>query len=294
MIFKVDFSGPRKGALSLVATFLNAVTRVLFLIGVCIIVHLPAPSFAFPSDCRILPESLSRDTLLIDIRSSGDFSEGHIADALNIPLYSVKTKTFLKGKKFALIGEGYDFAQLMDLCSELRDLGYPGAGVLEGGAAAWYGKVVEEKGKPKGGGNGFFISSKDYFLNETQKGWLAVGVGVDANEAKCPLPDSIVADHGNPDALPDAISARADNGFVVITVFDSDGAYNAEKLSVVVNAVKKSGVRASVFAVEGGLKAIKSYNALRSVGGGESQQISIISSQNSGSPFIRSGCGSCQ
>ena len=73
---------------------------------------------------------------LIDVRNPEDFERMHIPDSLNIPLYAVKTKVFLKRFAIVLVNEGFCHAQLVKECRHLRELGFK-AFILDGGLAAW-------------------------------------------------------------------------------------------------------------------------------------------------------------
>ncbi len=77
---------------------------------------------------------------LVDVRHPDAFNRYNIPASLNIPLYAVKTKTFLKDKHVILMNEGASVAVLEQTCSDLRRAGFSKVSVMEGGLHAWAGQ----------------------------------------------------------------------------------------------------------------------------------------------------------
>jgi hypothetical protein len=63
-----------------------------------------------------------------------------------VPLFTIKTKGFLKSTPFVLINEGYYYGQLEQECKRLRDPGFTAVWILNGGLNAW-----RQKGAPLNG-----------------------------------------------------------------------------------------------------------------------------------------------
>ena len=93
-------------------------------------------SFAISPDTVLYKLKQKQKIALIDVRNPEDFERMHIPDSLNIPLYAVKTKVFLKRFAIVLVDEGFCHAQLVKECRHLRELGFK-AFILDGGLAAW-------------------------------------------------------------------------------------------------------------------------------------------------------------
>lgn len=74
---------------------------------------------------------------LVDVRSKADFTRLRVPGSVHIPLFALRTKTFLKGKPFVLVGAGLSTRQLDQRCSELRSEGFPCEGYLDGGLKHW-------------------------------------------------------------------------------------------------------------------------------------------------------------
>jgi rhodanese-related sulfurtransferase len=73
---------------------------------------------------------------LVDVRSRQDFERLHIPGSINIALYAVKTKTYLKSSPVVLINEGFTYDELQTECRRLAERGFQ-ALILDGGLPAW-------------------------------------------------------------------------------------------------------------------------------------------------------------
>jgi len=94
------------------------------------------PFFAISPDAVLYQLKQKPKITLIDIRNPEDFARLHIPGSLNIPLYAVKTKAFLKSFPIVLINEGLYYSPLESECRQLADLGFK-AFILDGGLPAW-------------------------------------------------------------------------------------------------------------------------------------------------------------
>ena len=79
------------------------------------------------------------NVILIDVRSSHQYGEIKISNSLNIPLYVIKTKTFLKNENILLISNGVNLAEMQVECKKLERLGFKRVKILYGGILAWVG-----------------------------------------------------------------------------------------------------------------------------------------------------------
>ena len=73
---------------------------------------------------------------LVDVRSKKDFERLHIPSSINIPLFAVKTKTYLKSARLVLVNEGFRYAELANECRRLTERGLK-MSILDGGLPAW-------------------------------------------------------------------------------------------------------------------------------------------------------------
>lgn len=83
-----------------------------------------------------LQQLTDRQSLLIDVRSQSEYKKFSIPGSLNIPLYALKTKAFLKDKKLLLINDGSNSLGLNKICHELRDEGIQ-TQIVTGGFNSW-------------------------------------------------------------------------------------------------------------------------------------------------------------
>lgn len=74
--------------------------------------------------------------MLVDVRAEDDFRQYRIPGSINLPLFAVKTKPFLKGKDILLINEGDSYPLLEQACREIRQAGIK-ASIVQGGLNTW-------------------------------------------------------------------------------------------------------------------------------------------------------------
>jgi len=65
-----------------------------------------------------------QDIILVDVRKKSEFEKFRIPGSISVPLFAVKTKTFLKAKPLVLVNEGYGYRQVEQEVAHLRDSGF--------------------------------------------------------------------------------------------------------------------------------------------------------------------------
>jgi len=117
----------------------------LFLL-LCLSAALPISAQGEPlhgeDTCLINIQDLTRmsnleETTLVDVRNASDYQIYQITGSLNIKLYELKAKTFLKRKRLVLVGYGYDGERLLEACKILKSSGFQSVKVLENGISGW-------------------------------------------------------------------------------------------------------------------------------------------------------------
>jgi len=83
--------------------------------------------------------------IFVDVRNPTEFETVRIPGSINIPLYFIKSKAFLKLKPLVLVNTGYPYSQLERECKSLRNKGF-NAAILTGGILSWYRKGGQLKG----------------------------------------------------------------------------------------------------------------------------------------------------
>ena len=75
--------------------------------------------------------------LLIDVRPSPVFKKYSIPGSISLPLYTLKTKGFIKSKQAVLVHQGFQYREMEKECRRLRAKGYK-ISILEGGINRWH------------------------------------------------------------------------------------------------------------------------------------------------------------
>ena len=103
----------------------------------------PGPSSS--NSCQLVSakeviESVNSGTsvLMVDVRAKADFEKSWIPNSINMPLYEVRTKRFLKDRPFVLVDYGYRPRLLLDECKALRSQGFRNVSILTEGLNAWF------------------------------------------------------------------------------------------------------------------------------------------------------------
>jgi|GEM_PF-3478703 len=125
------------------------------------LISLASDSLTAPLDLNIPPELIARklkkrdpefvisvtsvlrkiknkeETILIDVRNHQKFEKFRIPGSINIPLFAIKTKVFLKSKPLILVNEGYNHVRLEQACRRLKKSGFAEVRILNGGLNVW-------------------------------------------------------------------------------------------------------------------------------------------------------------
>ncbi len=73
---------------------------------------------------------------VVDIRASSDFQNIHVSNSLNMPLFQIKTKGFLRARPILLITNGIPDKQIDQEVNDLNKRGFQ-IQILKGGIHAW-------------------------------------------------------------------------------------------------------------------------------------------------------------
>ncbi|MFZ0133441.1 MAG: rhodanese-like domain-containing protein [Desulfobacterales bacterium] len=85
---------------------------------------------------ELLNQINSREVVLVDIRSPEEFERLRIPGSINVALYAIKTKAFLKTQPFVLVNAGFQWRDLENECHRLEKNGFKPS-ILLGGLVAW-------------------------------------------------------------------------------------------------------------------------------------------------------------
>lgn len=93
-------------------------------------------SLAISADAVLYKLRQNQHLTLVDVRGQHEFEELHIPGSVNIALYAVKTKTYLKPAPLVLVNEGFRYHKLENECQRLTERGFK-VSILDGGLPAW-------------------------------------------------------------------------------------------------------------------------------------------------------------
>lgn len=99
----------------------------------------PYYSLAVTATELIRKTKQNRGITLVDIRSPEEFERLRIPGAINVALYAVKTKAYLKAQPFVLVGAGFEWRDLETESKCLHQSGFKPS-ILCGGLVAWQGQ----------------------------------------------------------------------------------------------------------------------------------------------------------
>lgn len=222
----------------------------------------------------------------VDVRSSTAHMQARIANSIQMPLYAVKTKGFLRERKVVLVDEGCGSPAVENETRRLRAAGFQDVSIWHGGLNAWQrqgglleGPAAATVAQVPPAALAAVIPAPD---------WLVVAVNGDAPPD---LPESVALplDPARPDAFADALNAvteaRPHVATVLILAASAGDSQAIGKLADRINAL--------VFYPEGGRPAWEAHlNMLSAIHSGRTVVTSDARSVESGGR-VRSGCGGC-
>ncbi len=96
---------------------------------------LVTPEYGLPAK-QVRRMSAEANAVLLDVRDAVAFERVSLPDSQNMPLFAVKTKTWLKSRPVILVDEGFRPRELNGACKRLRQSGFD-VWFLLGGLAGW-------------------------------------------------------------------------------------------------------------------------------------------------------------
>lgn len=213
-----------------------------------------------------------KDVVFIDTRLETEFKKFHIPNSLNIPLFAVKTKDFLKPADLILINEGYNYSQLEQECLNLRKAGFK-AWIFNGGLNYWKEKAGALEGNAFAQEDLNKIPPEAFFLEKNYEGWIMINVDgahdLDINN------------------LIQGAKNSPNDPFHFILIFNKAG-NQYEKIE---EAINKNGI-ANVFYLKGGLDGYEKY--LKDKAAIPQTRVSLTPVGISEGKIFNKPCRSCQ
>lgn len=196
----------------------------------------------------------SEGYLLIDVRDAKEFKKVRIPGSINLPLFHLKTKSFLKSKKIVLLDEGYSHNLLLREAKMLREEeGFNAVFVLSGGLHGWYRSDRKLAGDFLEAEQLSFIQPDKFFQQRNLEHWTTVVVGKNDLQSTPLFPKAITVpfsqDQSKFLAVLSNLKREQQSPLSSVLVITEDGNDYAE----IEQAVRKAGLT-NVFYLKGGLR----------------------------------------
>jgi rhodanese-related sulfurtransferase len=199
-------------------------------------------------------------TILIDVRNAWDFQKFRIPGSINIPLFSIKEKAFLKSCAIVLVNEGYGYNKLEKECENLKKSGFPSVWILDGGMRSWECGGGHIEGDVFAVNGLIRVPAREFFNEKDYEHWVLVDIAPEGGtNARWWMPQSVaVPFSGNKNDLIAQVHAMrkpgVDGGRSLILLYDAKGEH-AEAVDHLLREANMDGV----FYLEGGANAYKAF-----------------------------------
>ncbi|MFV1951067.1 MAG: rhodanese-like domain-containing protein [Nitrospinota bacterium] len=218
------------------------------------------PEFVISLESVLQKLREKQDIILIDIRNRKEFEKFRIPGSINISLFAIKTKAFLKAKPLVLINEGYSYSQLEQECKRLRDSGFTSVLILNGGLNYWGQKGAPLEGDLFAQKKINKISPRIFFAERNYENWIVIDISESKqSEADNLMPQAIPIPYSDdPEGFVSkfeaAIGKQNSNPFLSVLIFNDNG----EQYEEIEKLIEKIGIK-NVFYLKGGLEKYKTF-----------------------------------
>ncbi|MFY0575462.1 rhodanese-like domain-containing protein [Cystobacter fuscus] len=232
---------------------------------------LTCPAAPFVSDrpiekhvsCLVPVETVLRQhdqgkVMLVDVRDAESFSRYRIPGSLNIPLYAVKAKAFLRSESIVLVNQGHVTAALEVGCAELKRAGFSNVAVLQGGLRARLAGRGALEGEARSAHDLDHLMPAELFAERMRTDWLVLIFSNDQHASlRCWLPSRVEQVTGTGAPAIRAIKVAVDRarqaapGLRVLAASDTEHAMLSALL-------KEAGVQDALY-LESGLEGYQEF-----------------------------------
>lgn len=223
--------------------------------------ELPNPPFVISVESVIKQlRDTQKKMILIDVRPESAFKKFRIPGSINIPLFAIKTKTFLKSKSLVLINEGYHFNQMQQECKELEKAGF-NVRFLYGGFNAWKEQGYALDGDVFAQSELNRMPAQSLFAEKENTHWIVIDISEPENpQTSALLPQAISIPYTTTHeeqfifALEETLTSHENNPCISIVILDEFG----KQYGHIEKAIQNTDIN-NVFFLKGGLKAYKKF-----------------------------------
>ncbi|MBC2716645.1 MAG: rhodanese-like domain-containing protein [Desulfobacteraceae bacterium] len=211
-------------------------------------------SFAVSVEAVLHKMKQKRKILILDVRSPQEFGKVHIPGSMNVPLYSIKTKPFLKTSQLVLVNNGYIYAPLENECIKLKEKAFD-VSILWGGLSAWKEKGLDFDGDVFAVKELNRISSQDFFQEKESRENIIIDVSSKVIPESGQLFPDVRHIHDLTEKSFHNVLKEIDPGrFYTVLIFNENG----QGYDILERAVKKAEIR-NVFYLTGGINEYKRF-----------------------------------
>ena len=138
---------------------------------------------AFPPDLLVAATNLLANPArlaeisFVDVRGQDQYRLGRIPGSLNLPLFTVKARGFLRPKRLVLLNEGHNPADLLQEASRLKQLQFASVAVLDGGLRAWQQAGGQLEGEDVAASRLATITPAQFHFGQADNPWLVEALG---------------------------------------------------------------------------------------------------------------------
>jgi rhodanese-related sulfurtransferase len=217
------------------------------------------PALAISAESVLEKLTKKQKMILVDVRRREKFEKFNIPGSINIPLFAIKTKPFLKAKPLILVNEGYTYTNLERECERLRKSGF-NVWLLNGGLNYWRalgaplrGDLFSQKALNK-------ISPRDFHAEKDNDSWLMIDVSPSkSTDARSLIPQSIFIPRLKEEkkfilTLKRTLATYRAKPFVSVLIWNEKGEQYDDIEKIVRNANFKN-----VFYLKGGVDAYRKF-----------------------------------
>lgn len=215
----------------------------------------PDHSFLVSAESILSKIKHKQKIVLVDVRSSEEFKKVRIPGSINIPLYFIKSKAFLKLNPLVLVNMGYPNSQMEKECERLRDKSFM-AWILIGGIPSWYRNGGRLKGDLLALKEYNKISPRIFFQEKDDSDRVVLDVSKEYTRAsKKLIPYAIHIPFFNKLNLDDLRAAAVKKADIKYFLIFNENGDHYEKIEKI---MQKKGME-NTFYLTGGLNAYEKY-----------------------------------